>query len=84
MFPGEKGNGLLSIDDLRQFWVKARDAVGIVVAARLCKLGHAHDSHAVTGDESQNVICCLPRHCRASPMYRYVCLDDVTLNHVTE
>ena len=47
VFPGDKGTGSLSANDLWRFWIKARDAAGIVADARLHDLRHAHVSHAV-------------------------------------
>ena len=41
IFSGGKGNGPLSTDDLWRFWIKVRDAAGIVADARLHDLRHA-------------------------------------------
>ncbi len=41
VFPGGKGNGPLSTDDLWKFWIKARDGAGVVADARLHDLRRA-------------------------------------------
>ena len=84
VFPGDKGNGPLSTDDLWRFWIKARDAAGIVADARLHDLRHAHASHAVMNGESLHVTGRLLGHRRASTTNRYVHLDDATLSRAAE
>ena len=84
VFPGDKGNGPLSTDDLWRFWIKARDAAGIVPDARLHDLRHAHASHAVMNGESLHVTGRLLGHRRASTTNRYVHLDDATLSRAAE
>ena len=84
MFPGDKGNGPLSADDLWRFWIKARDAAGIVADARLHDLRHAHASHAVMHGESLHVAGRLLGHRRASTTNRYVHLDDAILSEAAE
>ena len=84
VFPSDKGNGLLSTDDLWRFWTKARDAAGIVADARLHDLRHAHASHAVMNGESLHVAGRLLGHRRASTTNRYVHLDDATLSQADE
>ena len=84
VFPGDKGDGPLSTDDLWRFWVKARDAAGIVADARLHDLRHAHASHAVMNGESLHVAGRLLGHRRASTTNRYVHLDDATLWQAAE
>ena len=84
MFPGDKGYGPLSTDDLWRFWIKARDAAGIVADARLHDLWHAHASHAVMNGESLHVAGRLLGHRRATTTNRYVHLDDATLSKAAE
>lgn len=84
VFPDSKGNGPLSTNDLWAFWTRARDAVGIVPAARLHDLRHAHASHAVMNGESLHVAGRLLGHRRASTTNCYVHLDDATLNQAAE
>ena len=84
VFPGDEGNGPLSTDDLWKFWIKARDAAGIVADARLHDLRHAHASHAVMNGESLRVTGRLLGHRRASTTNRYVHLDDATLSQAAE
>ena len=84
VFPGDKGNGPLRTNDLWRFWIKARDAAGIVADARLHDLRHAHASHAVMNGESLHVAGRLLGHRRASTTNRYVHLDDVTLSQAAE
>ncbi len=84
VFPGENGDGPLDKNDLYQFWLKARDAAGIVAVARLHDLRHAHASHAVMNGESLHVAGRLLGHRRASTTNRYVHLDDATLSHAAE
>ncbi|MCY4420130.1 MAG: tyrosine-type recombinase/integrase, partial [Gammaproteobacteria bacterium] len=84
VFPGGKGNEPLSTDDLWRFWVKARDAAGIVADARLHDLRHAHASHAVMNGESLHIAGRLLEHRRASTTNRYVYLDDATLSLAAE
>ena len=45
VFPGGKAKGPLSTNDLWTFWIKARDAAGIVTDARLHDLRHSRASH---------------------------------------
>ena len=84
VFPGSKGNGPLRTNDLWSFWIKAREASGIVADARLHDLRHAHASHAVMNGESLHVAGRLLGHRRASTTNRYVHLDDVTLSEAAE
>ncbi|MDE0011130.1 MAG: tyrosine-type recombinase/integrase, partial [Candidatus Poribacteria bacterium] len=84
VFPGGKGDGPLSTNDLWGFWVKARDAARIVADARLHDLRHAHASHAVMNGESLHVAGRLLGHRRASTTNRYVHLDDATLSQSAE
>ena len=84
VFPGDKGNGPLSTDDLWRFWIKAREAAGIVADARLHDLRHSHASHAVMNGESLHVAGRLLGHRRASTTNRYVHLDDATLREAAE
>ena len=67
-----------------KFWIKARDAAGIVADARLHDLRHAHASHAVMNGESLHVTGRLLGHRRASTTNRYVHLDDATLSQAAE
>ncbi|MDE0380489.1 MAG: tyrosine-type recombinase/integrase [Rhodospirillales bacterium] len=78
VFPGGKETGLPSTNDLWIFWIKARDAAGIVPDAQPHDLHHAHASHAVMNGESLHVAGRLPCHRRASTTYRYVHLGDAT------
>ena len=84
VFPGDKGDGPLSTDDLWRFWIKARDAAGIVADVRLHDLRHAHASHAVMNGESLHVAERLLGHRRATTTNRYVHLDDATLSGTAE
>ena len=84
MFPGGKGNGPLSTNDLWAFWTRTRDSAGIVADARLHDLRHAHASHAVMNGESLHVAGRLLGHRRASTTNRYVHLDDATLSQAAE
>ena len=84
VFPGEGGDGPLDKNDLYRFWLKARDAAGIVADARLHDLRHAHASHAVMNGESLHVAGRLLGHRRASTTNRYVHLDDATLGEAAE
>ena len=84
VFPGNKGNGPLSTNDLWRFWIKARDVARIVADARLHDLRHAHASHAVMNGESLHVTERLLGHRRASTTNRYVHLDDETLSQAAE
>ncbi len=84
VFPGDKGYGPLSTDDLWRFWIKARDAAGIVADARLHDLRHAHASHAVMNGEGLHVAGRLLGHRRATTTNRYVHLDDATLSKAAE
>ncbi len=84
MLPGDKGNGPLSLDDLWRFWIKARDAAGIMTDARLHDLRHAHASHAVMNGESLHVAGRLLGHRRATTTNRYVHLDDATPSQAAE
>ena len=84
VFPGDRGKGPLSTNDLWAFWTKARDAAGIVADARLHDLRHAHASHAVMNGESLRVAGRLLGHRRASTTNRYVHLDDATLSQAAE
>ncbi len=84
MFPGGKGNGPLSTNDLWAFWTKARDAAGIVADARLHDLRHAHASYAVMNGESLHVAGRLLGHRRATTTNRYVHLDDTTQSQAAE
>ena len=84
VFPGGKGNGPLSTDDLWRFWIKARDAAGIVTDARLHDPCHAHASPAVMNGESLHVAGRLLGHRRATTTNRYVHLDDATLSQAAE
>lgn len=51
---------------LHRFWTRTRDLAGIVAAARLHGLRHAHASHAVMNGESLHVAGRLLGHRRAS------------------
>ena len=84
VFPDDKGNGSLSTDDLWRFWIKARDAAGIVMDARLHDLRHALASHAVMNGESLHVAGRLLGHRRATTTNRYVHLDDAILSQAAE
>ncbi len=84
VFPGENGDGPLDKNDLYQFWLKARDAAGIVADARLHDLRHAHASYAVMNGESLHVAGRLLGHRRASTTNRYVHLDDATLSQAAD
>ena len=84
VFPRENGDEPLTKNDLYSFWIKARDAAGIVADARLHDLRHAHASHAVMNGESLHVAGRLLGHRRATTTNRYVHLDDATLNHAAE
>ena len=84
VFPGGKGNGPLSTDDLWRFWIKARDAAGIVADARLHDLRHSHASHAVMNGESLHVAGRLLGLRRVITTNRYVHLDDATLSQAAE
>ena len=84
VFPGGKGTGPLSTNDLWTFWTRACDAAGIVADVRLHDLRHAHASHAVMNGESLHVAGRLLGHRRASTTNRYVHLDDATLGQAAE
>ena len=84
VFPGENGDGPQDKNDLYQFWLKARDADGIVADARLHDLRHAHASYAVMNGESLHVAGRLLGHRRASTTNRYVHLDDATLSQAAD
>ena len=56
VFPGYKGNGPLSTDDLWRFWIKVREAAGIVADARLHDLRHSFASRALALGETLPVI----------------------------
>ena len=84
VFPGGKGSGPLSTNDLRMFWTKARDVAGIVADARPHDLRHARASHAVVNGESLHVAGRLLGHRRASTTNRYVHLDDATLSKASD
>ena len=84
VFPGEGGDEPLDKNTLYKFWIKARDAAGIVVDARLHDLRHAHASHAVMNGESLHVAGRLLGHRRATTTNRYVHLDDATLSQAAE
>ena len=84
VFPGRGEDGPLGKNDLYKFWMKARDAAGIVADARLHDLRHAHASHAVMNGESLHVAGRLLGHRRASTTNRYVHLDDTTLSQAAE
>ena len=84
VFPGRGENEPLDKNDLWKFWIKTRDAAGIVADARLHDLRHAHASHAVMNGESLHVAGRLLGHRRATTTNRYVHLDDATLNQAAE
>ena len=84
VFPGKCGDEPLTKGDLYSFWLKVRDAAGIVADARLHDLRHAHASHAVMNGESLHVAGRLLGHRRASTTNRYVHLDDATLSQAAE
>ena len=84
VFPGDRGNGPSSTNALWVFWIKARDAAGIVADARLHDLRHSHASHALMNGESLHVAGRLPGHRRATTTNRYVHLDDATLGQAGE
>jgi len=84
VFPGKGGDEPLTKGDFYSFWIKARDAAGIVADARLHDLWHAHASHAVMNGESLHVAGRLLGHRRASTTNRYVHLDDATLGEAAE
>ena len=84
VFPGDKGNGPLTENELYYFWIKSRDAAGIVADARLHDLRRAHASHAVMNEESLHIAGRLLGHRRASTTNRYVHLDDATLSQAAE
>ncbi len=84
VFPGRDEDEPLDKNDLYGFWIKARDAAGIVADARLHDLRHAHASHAVMNGESLHVAGRLLGHRRASTTNRYVHLDDATLGEAAE
>ena len=71
-------------NELYYFWIKSRDAAGIVADVRLHDLHHAHASHAVMIGESVHVAGRLLGHPRASTTNRYVHLDDATLSLAAE
>ena len=84
VFPGKDEDEPLNKNDLWTFWIKTRDAAGIVADARLHDLRHAHASHAVMSGESLHVAGRLLGHRRASTTNRYVHLDDATLTQAAE
>ncbi|MXY39931.1 MAG: tyrosine-type recombinase/integrase [Rhodospirillaceae bacterium] len=84
VFPGKSGDEPLGENDLYWFWIKTRDAAGIVADARLHDLRHSHASHAVMNGESLHVAGRLLGHRRASTTNRYVHLDDATLGGAAE
>jgi len=84
VFPGKSGDEQLGENDLYWFWIKTRDAAGIVADARLHDLRHSHASHAVMNGESLHVAGRLLGHRRASTTNRYVHLDDATLGAAAE
>ena len=83
-FPGENADEPLIIHALYGFWLKARDAAGVLGDARLHDLCHAHASHAVMNGESLHVAGRLLGHRRATTTNRYVHLDDATLSRAAE
>ena len=84
VFLGKSGDEALTKGDLYSFWIKARDTAGIVAAARLHDLCHAHASHAVMNGESLHIAGRLLGHRRASRTNRYVHLNDATLSQAAE
>ena len=84
MFPGKIGDEPLTKGDLYSFWIKARNAAGIVADARLHDRRHAHASHAVMNGDSLHVAGRLLGHRRASTTNRFVHLDDATLSQAAE
>ena len=84
VFPGKGGDDPMSNHVLYWFWIKTRDAAGIVADARLHDLRHAHASHAVMNGESLHIAGRLLGHRRASTTNRYVHLDDATLGQAAE
>ena len=84
VFPGRGEDEPVNKNDLWSFWIKMRDAAGIVADARLHDLRHAHASHAVMNGESLHVAGRLLGHRRASTTNRYVHLDDATLSQAAE
>ena len=78
VYPASRRCGPLGKNEPYGFWIKARDAAGIVADARLHGLRHAHASHAVMNGESLHVAGRLPGHRRASTTNRHVHLDDAT------
>lgn len=74
----------MSTDNLWRFWIKAREASGIVVDAQLHDLRHSPTSHAVMNGESLDVAGRLLGHRRASATNRYVHLDNATLSQAAE
>ena len=84
VFPGGKGNGPLSTNDLWAFWTRTPDAARIMADARLNELRHVHVSHAVMNCESRHVAGRPLRHCAASTTNRYMHLDDATPSQAAE
>ena len=84
VFPGDKGDGPLSTDDLWKFWIKARNATGIMADARLHDLCDALASQTVMNGESLHVVGRLLEHRRTSTTNRYVHLGDATFREATE
>ena len=83
-FPCDKGNGPLTENELYWFWIKTRDAAGIVADARLRDLRHARASHAVMNGESLHIAGRLLEHRRATTTNRHFYLDDSTLSQAAE
>ncbi len=84
VFSSDNRKGPLNENELYWFWIKTRDAAGIVADARLHDLRHSHASHAVMNGESLHVAGRLLGHRRASTTNRYVHLDDATLSQAAE
>ena len=84
VFPGRREDEPLNKHDLYGFWLKARDAAGIVADARLHDLRRTHASHAVMNGESLHVAGRLLGHRPASTTNCYVHLDDATLSQAAE
>ena len=70
VFPDDNGYGPLTENELYYFWIKSRDAAGIVADARLHDLRHAHASYPVMNGESLHIAGRLLGHRRASTTNR--------------
>ena len=84
VFPGERGNGPLTKNELYYFWIKTHGAAGIVADTTLHDLRHGHALHVIMNGESLHVAGRLLGHRSASTTNRCVHLDDASLSQAAE